>query len=1340
MRNYSELIEKVTDIIGESLYPDNFGVLLLNEKGDTLHAHSSYRGVSIMGSPPSISLGQGISGQVATSGKPLRIPNVRNNKKYIEVTSQVRSELCVPIIHGVKVLGVINAESVKINAFTEADEHLLTTIASTLATALEKLRLFESEQQRRQDAEILREATTGLTTTLDLTSLQNVILDSLGKILQFDSASIALDQEGELRITIGKGFPADYQVIGNLLEDDGKWKSINDIHRSLIIPDVQTDPEFKQWEGSGYIRGWMGISMVASGKVIGYIFLDSREVDHFTKKDATQVETFANSAAVAIENARLFSKEQAQRKSSAVLLDLMRISASSLDLEEVMQITLERLSELVPSDSGTIQLVEDNFLRIAATLGLASNALSVGELIRLEDYPLNRRTLEDKLPIYIGNTTKESDYVILPGLERIRSFLGVPLIYKGEAIGLIILTSEEKQYFREQEIELSLAVARNAAIAIENARLYQSAKDSADRRAILHQLSQDVVQTLSLDDTYQAIYKAAKELMHCDAFVISLHDEVNKENIAAYLIEQNENYPTQTTPDSQGLASKVINSGKAIIINQFEEFKDERIFRFGSKRRVQSVLAVPMRVSNKTIGMLSAQCYLPNKYGKEEQVLLEMLASYGTTAIENARLFEVEQRRHREAETLRQAAMAVTATLDLESVLEALLLVMKQVIPYDSASVMLLEGDKLQLAAAQGFPNSEDIQYMQFTANDKLFIAVKNSVDPIIIKNAQNDKRFKKWAGTDFVRGWMGVPLILHHEVIGYITFDSRQENVYDEKIASLSQAFANQAAVAIQNARQFEAKQRHFEEAETLRQTAEAITLSLDIQQVLNAVLNNLSQVVPFDSAALFLIEGDMVRINAAKGFLKNNSVVDSLFPASNALLQKVSETGKPLILEDAQADPRFEKWAAADKIRGWMCIPLIARGVTIGYITIDSFTRGAYNEHDASLATAFAHQAAAAIENARLFERGEQQIRQLTALRDIDSTISSSFDLRATLNILIGHATRELKADAAVIFLYNPNLQALNFYTSTGLKEKFNSSVLHFRIGEGLAGQVALKRKIILVPNLTEFPELNDNSHIKDDNFKSYFGVPLIGKGQITGVLEIYTCNEIDPNPDWINFLHTLAGQAAIAIDSVQMFENLERRNQELSLAYDKTLEGWGRALELRDKETQGHTDRVVEMTVELARRMGVIGEDLTHIKRGTLLHDIGKLGIPDQILHKPEPLTEEEWVLMRQHPHYAYDLMRAIPYLQPALDIPFSHHERWDGSGYPKGLKGEDIPLPARIFAVVDIWDALLYDRVYRDAWPEEKVIEYLKNTAGIELDPEIVKVFLDLLEEEKRLEKK
>ncbi|HDD55359.1 MAG TPA: HD-GYP domain-containing protein, partial [Chloroflexi bacterium] len=221
------------------------------------------------------------------------------------------------------------------------------------------------------------------------------------------------------------------------------------------------------------------------------------------------------------------------------------------------------------------------------------------------------------------------------------------------------------------------------------------------------------------------------------------------------------------------------------------------------------------------------------------------------------------------------------------------------------------------------------------------------------------------------------------------------------------------------------------------------------------------------------------------------------------------------------------------------------------------------------------------------------------------------------------------------------------------------------------------------------------------------------------------------LDPLPEWIDFLNTAAGQAAIAIDRLNLFNGLERSNMDLNRAYNDVIEGWARALELRDRKTEGHSRRVEELTLAIARKMGIEKEKLAHIRQGALLHDIGKIGIPDSILQKPGKLTEEEWEVMKKHPIYAYEVLNQIDHLKPALDIPRYHHERWDGSGYPEGLKGKEIPLAARIFAVVDVWDALRSDRPYREAWPDEKALEHIKEESGKHFDPRVVEVFLEIL---------
>lgn len=210
-------------------------------------------------------------------------------------------------------------------------------------------------------------------------------------------------------------------------------------------------------------------------------------------------------------------------------------------------------------------------------------------------------------------------------------------------------------------------------------------------------------------------------------------------------------------------------------------------------------------------------------------------------------------------------------------------------------------------------------------------------------------------------------------------------------------------------------------------------------------------------------------------------------------------------------------------------------------------------------------------------------------------------------------------------------------------------------------------------------------------------------------------------------------LAGQAAIAIDNSMMLDTIQHKHAELMLAYDTTIEGWAKALDLRDKETEGHSRRVTDMTVKVARAMGIRDENLAHVRRGALLHDIGKMGIPDSILFKPARLSNEEWSVMKRHPVLAYQMLSPIEFLRHAIDIPYCHHEKWDGTGYPRGLKGDEVPLSARIFAVIDNFDALSSDRPYRPAWAKEKIIAYLKDLSGSHFDQKVVGVFLEMLDE-------
>lgn len=361
---------------------------------------------------------------------------------------------------------------------------------------------------------------------------------------------------------------------------------------------------------------------------------------------------------------------------------------------------------------------------------------------------------------------------------------------------------------------------------------------------------------------------------------------------------------------------------------------------------------------------------------------------------------------------------------------------------------------------------------------------------------------------------------------------------------------------------------------------------------------------------------------------------------------------------------------------------------------------------------------------------EQIQRQVSRFKALRAIDMAISTGPDLQFTLGILMEQIMSQLSIDdAAAILLHQAEADGLEYEINRGFR---TNAVLHTKLlqGEGFAGRVAQTRKTVHIPDLTIMNgAVNQSLPIEAEGFTAYHGFPLIAKGHVKGVLEIFLRSRRRLDQERLEFLEALAGQAAIAIENSSLCEQLQDSTTELSIAYDATLEGWAKALQMRDRETIGHAQRVIDMTLEIAEKLGLNGEALQHIRRGALLHDIGKMGIPDSILLKTGPLTPAEWEIMRQHPVHAYDMLKTIGYLEPALEIPYCHHERWDGSGYPRGLRGIHIPLSARIFAVVDVWDALTSDRPYRFAWTEPKALEYIRLESDRQFDPHVVSVFLN-----------
>lgn len=452
--------------------------------------------------------------------------------------------------------------------------------------------------------------------------------------------------------------------------------------------------------------------------------------------------------------------------------------------------------------------------------------------------------------------------------------------------------------------------------------------------------------------------------------------------------------------------------------------------------------------------------------------------------------------------------------------------------------------------------------------------------------------------------------------------------------------------------------------------------------------------------------------------------------YKAGEGIPGMVIRLGKAMIAREFHSDPQVpqEDRDRLPKGMGGACIPLHAEENIVGVMFVNVMLPRELTPGEIRILNVLAEIGGNAIHRTYLHEQTIKRLERLAALRAIDVAISNILDLQVTLKILLNEVVRQLRVDAACVLLIQTASNKLEYVSGQGFHTR-TIEATNLRLGEGNAGRAALERRRVEISDLTNSgSRFTRHQLVVDEQFVSYYAVPLITKGEVKGVLEVFHRSRLNPDREWLDFLETLGGQTAIAVENSMLFQGLQRSNFELAMAYDATIEGWSRALDLRDRETEGHTQRVTDMTLRLARKMGLSDDRLVAIRRGSLLHDIGKMGVPDYILHKPEPLSDEEQEIMRQHPRLAYNMLEPIAYLRDALDIPYCHHEKWDGTGYPRGLANLQIPLEARLFMIVDVWDALTSDRPYRKGWPPEKALEYIRAETGKHFDPDLVEIFL------------
>ena len=1022
-----------------------------------------------------------------------------------------------------------------------------------------------------------------------------------------------------------------------------------------------------------------------------------------------------------------------------------------LDSDMIYSTLHEAVVQIMPCDVFTIVLddkgngdyhavylydLEERFppRRVPRGQGLSGQVISSGQTLFIHD------NFEARAPLIRFGTPNE-----------VRSILAVPLRKHRKTVGMISVQSYQPNVYGERHRVLLETLAAQATTTIENASLFAETRQRLVELELLYESGLALNHLLNPKELGTKIVELLEQKLGWHHITIrltrpqddglellafkqaGLTDEVEKEKVA-------ERFQALIQHIGQGLSGWAIEHQQVVRVDELSN--DPRYV--DTYPGLHSGLYVPMKLGERIIGVISIESELPNAFNEADERLTATLANQAASAIENAHLYEAERKQHRMSDALRDALHAgalMSTSLDFETILDRLLETVKRIVPFAGGTMMFVDHEqrRVRITKMHGYKMLKKEMIEKISSYSFDLSTAENlrwmldNKQPLVISDVRQYPGWVRIPESEFIRSWLGAPIIINGQVIALFSLDSTETNFFTEEHAELLQAFTGQASLALQNARLFDETAQRALEFASLYQTSSFLSTETELDSLLQNIVESAKKLLNSNSSGIYLYHPEDEELEL--------SVITTYDVATGVRLRLgegvagiVAQTHQPLRIENySEWEGRSSKYDEL-RIRAVLEVPMLYGGELIGVLTADEINDSTrvFTESDERLLTLFASQAAGAIHSARLREQTAQRVNQLQALHTIDRAISSSFDLRLILNTVISQSISQLGVDAADILLFNPYLQTLEYVAGQGFRTR-NIEQSRLRLGEGQGGQVALNRTVLHVSNLVKAgTEFTRASLLVGEGFLEYYGVPLIAKGEIKGVLEVFHRTPLHASSDWLGFLETLAGQAAITIDQTQLFDDLQRANLELIIAYDTTIEGWSHAMDLRDEETEGHTRRVTEMTLALANAMGISDDQMLHIRRGALLHDIGKMGIPDKILLKEEKLTEAEWKVMRQHPNYARDMLQPIKYLQKSLDIPYCHHEKWDGSGYPRGLKGEQIPLVARIFAIIDVWDAVTIDRPYRKAWTKQKALKYIREQSGKHFDPSVVAAFLKMFD--------
>ncbi|MDA1329999.1 MAG: GAF domain-containing protein [Chloroflexi bacterium] len=1000
--------------------------------------------------------------------------------------------------------------------------------------------------------------------------------------------------------------------------------------------------------------------------------------------------------------------------------------SSSLDLDKVLEVVSKQLTNLL-----------DVQVCIISDWGKNGNGLSprTSFISRSQPPPRNftpqtligeiapNEALKESRPIQLRSDDESLSKAKRSAMSKagVNTYLLLPLISHSKTIGLVeLLDTRKPRRISEHELYLAQTLCQQAAVAIENARLFQSTRRQLDELTALKEIATACTEATNEDDLILRATEIIRGNLYPDNFGVLLIAENGSELFIHPSYDSAEKIKRERIPLGQGVTGRVAENGKALRIADTSQ-EDNYL---GYDSETHSELCVPMKIGDRVIGVINAESREIDHFNEADENLLATFAGQLASGIERLRREVAERRKTAQLRVLNELTGEMSGILERQKLFDIVAERLHDHMEYYNACVFSVDEETatMTLESVRGaFKSLLPLEGYRQSIHKGLLGLSARSGELVLSNDVSRDPVFLEVPGMEEIRSELVVPIKIYKKVVALLNVDYDRANAFNADEAAALGTLADQISIALESISLFEATRRQLQELTVLHAIANAAVSAKSENELLERATEVIGATLYPDTFGFMMLEESgesLIPHPSYRGI--SESAKKLSMPLTQGISGQVAATGKPWRVSDVHKEPNYVEVNSG--IRAELCVPIAGSQHILGVINAESAEVDAFTDADMRLLGTIAGQLGTAIEKLRLFESERRQREQAETLREVAASLGAASDSITVADLILEQLKRVVPYASASIQIIDGATLRMD-----AIAGNLDGDLLGERLNideDKIAHPAIFEQRTVLYEDISDHPDWLQLPGAQ--TVKSWICAPLVVRGECVGVLTVdgYEINQFTEAD--AQLVSSFANHAGIAMENARLFDEAQD-------SYTQTISALANAIDVRDSYTSGHSERLSELAVKTARKLNCSKKELEDVHWGALLHDIGKIGVPDQILSKPSALDPDEEKIMRMHPEIGARIIEPVKTLAGLAPIIRAHQEQYDGLGYPDGLKGEAIPQVARIISVADAYVAMTDDRVYRKALSSEEAEGELRRCAGTQFDPEVVEAFIAVLGE-------